>query len=148
MYKKSYASKLCTKNIEDNHKLTVKLMSLPPHTKSPGHHHHHHHHRCCELITTFLIDRKCLQVSRNLFRFLVDFSSAIVWMISILPLVSCSRNPFSELLETIYRAISISLSLYLNVTHCFQVYGKVQIFFQFFNFLQSHTMFFWHINIQ
>ena len=54
-------------------------------------------------VLTEVSDNKSLQVSRTLLIILADFNSAVVFMVSILPLISSSASPFSRVLETVSR---------------------------------------------
>ena len=69
---------------------------------------------------------KSSQDSRTLLNILADLNSAVIWMVSILPLIS---NSLSQL---------VSLSPSCSTT--FQLSGKIQVFVQHFTFFHFHSM--------
>ena len=58
-----------------------------------------------------LNDSKFPQVSRTLLSILADLNNAVIWMLLILLLISCSSSLFSRPLETVPRAPAIGITV-------------------------------------
>ena len=68
-----------------------------------------------------LIDSKSLQISRTLLSIAADLDNAIVWMISILPLIFNSATLISKPLETVPSAPTI---IDITVTFIFHIFSS------------------------
>ena len=92
---------------------------------------------------------KSPQVSRTLHSILLDFSSSEVRMILILHLISSSSSLFSKFLRIVQRASTTIFTIIIEMLQFSQLFGKVQIFFQFFAFFHFHFHYVicWHSKI-
>ena len=81
-----------------------------------------------------LIEWKSPQVSRNL-SILVDVINTLIWIISILLLISSCFSPFSMLMGTDPSVPTITAITLTLVPQLFQFSGKVQVFVYLFCFL-------------
>ena len=78
---------------------------------------------------SWICHRKSLQVSLSLLGNLTDFNSAVVLIVSILSLISCSPRLFFNSLETLPN-VSTTIDITITpMTHIsFQLSGNIQVF--------------------
>ena len=87
-------------------------------------------------------DSKSPQVSRTLLGILADLNNAIVWMVSICPLIPTSSSPCITPLMTVPSApITIGITVAFMFQSFFQFLSKVQVFIPLFAFLQRSPLF-------
>ena len=83
-----------------------------------------------------LSDNKSPQVSRILLSILADLNNAVVWRVSIPPLISKSSSPFNNPSVTVPRApITIGINVTFMFHSFFQFPGKVEVFIFLFTFI-------------
>ena len=94
-----------------------------------------------------LSDSKSSQVFMTLLSILANFNNAVVYMVSILPLIYNSASLFYKFLRTVPRAPTIICIIVTFIFHAFfQLSGKIQVFVSFFTFFYLFIFFFFFLN--
>ena len=79
-------------------------------------------------------------VSRTLLSIIVNFSSAVVWMVSVLPLISNSSSLFFQVLVNYSKSPTTNdITVTFTFQSFFQFSSKVQVFEQIFVILHFHS---------
>ena len=80
-------------------------------------------------------------MTASLLRFPSDFNSAVVWMVSFLPLIFSSSSLFSRLFGTVPRApITFGITATVMFPQLFQLCDKIQVFvYLFFSFIFTQS---------
>ena len=84
-------------------------------------------------------DSKSLHICRIFLSILADFTCALGWIVSILPLISTSPSLFSRFLGTVIRTPTM-IDITITFHNLFQFSSKALVFVEFFSLFYYHTM--------